>query len=304
MVPTNVVGRMYIFIESLQPHIQKSVQLSKPTNLEEAIYFLDKLVTPTTLTLQVIELSSTKLRSAIVNRTYSNTRSKSIQLENTELTSEEECNEVEGRDRRWQGTYELSGKRDDVKNKGDKTSLVKGRNERREQFCCDAEPGIPFLWFPPIYLFQFGTWQQRVGRIAATTPVRCIEYSYNNDLYFPVRRDESSRDYQLFGSVYVDKICTDVRILFNIRSRFVSERLALNGIRLDDSGLREFIGINYNSSVLGYFFEYNFITDIREKVPNLQIRYLNDSNNISAHELELHKNDIITVDLKNGTWDA
>jgi len=41
MVPMNVVGElghMSIFIEGLKPHIRGSVQLSKPTNLEEVFY--------------------------------------------------------------------------------------------------------------------------------------------------------------------------------------------------------------------------------------------------------------------------
>ena len=52
-------------------------------------------------------------------RTNSNTRSRSMQLGNTDLTLDEEgtVNKVEGRDRGSPGTYELSRITDNVKNK-------------------------------------------------------------------------------------------------------------------------------------------------------------------------------------------
>jgi len=124
MVPTNVVGelgRMYIFIEGLKPHIRRSVQLSKPTNLEEAMYLSRQAADTYNVTGDRFEqYQAAPVRSSTgLQRTYSNPRSRSMQLDKTELISDEEgvANEVEGRDRGSQGNYGLSGIKDNLKNK-------------------------------------------------------------------------------------------------------------------------------------------------------------------------------------------
>ena len=124
MVPINVVGelgRMYIFIEGLKPHIRRSVQLSKPTNLEEAIYLSRQADDTYNVTGDRFEQhQAAPVRSSTgFQRAYSNPRSRPMQVDNTELTSDEEgiANEIEGRDRGSQGNYESSGIRDKIKNK-------------------------------------------------------------------------------------------------------------------------------------------------------------------------------------------